>query len=133
MYRDSFRGVCLVSLGRTALRQGDLDAARTAFQQAVLLFRGRPRALGGGHLLVQALAGLAQSGSGAALLDEAMTLEQSRDGFNFSWLWCCQPEISHLELARAANVLGRKDLARSYLALARDAGLLEAKREPDPS
>jgi serine/threonine protein kinase/tetratricopeptide (TPR) repeat protein len=133
MYRDSFRGVCLVSLGRTALRQDDLDAARTAFQQAVLLFRGRPRALGGGHLLVQALAGLAQSGSGAALLDEAMALEQSRDGFNFSWLWCCQPEISHLEMARAANVLGRKDLARRYLALARDAGLLEAKREPDPS
>ena len=133
MYRDTFRGVCLVSLGRTALRQGDIDAARAAFQQAVLLFRGRPRALGGGHMLVQALAGLAQSGSGAALLEEAMTLEESRSGFNFNWLWCCQPEISHLELARAANVLGRKDLARTYLKRARDAGLHEALREPDPA
>ena len=84
-------------------------------------------------MLVQALAGLAQSGSGAALLEEAMNLEESRSGFNFNWLWCCQPEISHLELARAANSLGRKDLARDYLKRARDAGLHEALREPDPS
>jgi len=133
MYRDTFRGVCLVSLGRTALRQGDIDAARTAFQQAVLLFRGRPRALGGGHLVVQALAGLAQSGSGAALLDEAVNLERSQAGFNFMWLWCCQPEISHLELARAANAVGRKDLAHEYLQRARDAGLREALQEPDPA
>jgi hypothetical protein len=122
-----------VSLGRTALRQGDIDAARTAFQQAVFLFRGRPRALGGGHLLVQALAGLAQSGSGAALLDEAVNLERSQAGFNFMWLWCCQPEISHLELARAANAVGRKDLAHEYLQRARDAGLREALQEPDPA
>jgi hypothetical protein len=122
-----------VSLGRTALKQGDIDAARTAFQQAVLLLRGRPKALGGGHLLVQALAGLAQAGSGVALLDEALALEQSRADFNFQWLWCCQAEISHLELARAANVVGRKDLARDYLKRARGEGLREALREPDPA
>ena len=133
MYRDSFRGVCLVSLGRTALQQGDIDAARAAFQQAVLLFRGRPRALGGGHLLVQALAGLARAGSGAALLDEAMALEESRAGHDFSWLWCCQPEISHLELSRAAKTLGRNELTARFLARARAAGLREALREPDPA
>ena len=133
MYRDSFRGVCLVSLGRTALRQGDMAAARAAFQQAALLFRGRPRALGGGCLMVQALAGLAQAGSGAALLEEAVALDRDRSGFDFSWFWCCQTEISHLELSRAANTLGRKDMARHYLALARGARLSEALQEPDPA
>ena len=62
MYRDTFRGVCLCALGRTAISQGDEAAAHAAFFQAASHLRGRPRGLGGGYLLVQALSGLARVG-----------------------------------------------------------------------
>jgi len=123
MYRDTFRAVCLVSLGRTALQQGDRLAAAAAFQQ--------PRALGCGHLLVQALAGQTRAGAGAAPLDEATELFTSRQGYDFSWVWCSQDDVSRLELARAARVAGRTELAREHLAEARRLGSLEAKAEED--
>ena len=64
MYWDTFRGVCLCTLGRAALDCGDAATAVVAFHQAVSHLRGRPRTLGGGHLLVQALSGLARAGEG---------------------------------------------------------------------
>ena len=51
--------------------KGTRDAAHAAFTQAVPHLRGRPRALGGGHLLVQAIAGLSRAGDGTGALDEA--------------------------------------------------------------
>ena len=129
MYRDTFRGVALVSLGRTALEQGDKEAANAAFHQAVLHFRGRPRALGGGYLLTQALAGLARAGVGEWCLDEALSLFETRAGCDFSWLWCCQPDITQLEIAKAARVAGRDEVAREHLEFARLGGSLEAAKE----
>jgi len=131
MYRDTFRAVCLVSLGRTALQQGDRPAAAAAFQQAMLHIRGRPRALGCGHLLVQALAGQTRAGAGTAPLDEAIELFTSRRGYDFSWIWCSQDDVTRLELARAARAAGRAELAREHLAEARRLGSLEAKAEAD--
>ncbi len=78
MYRDTFRGVCLCALGRTALEQGDTEAAHAAFTQAVAHLRGRPRALGGGHLLVQALAGLARLDGERPLAEGARALPAAR-------------------------------------------------------
>ncbi|HET9253057.1 MAG TPA: protein kinase [Candidatus Eisenbacteria bacterium] len=129
MFRDTFRGISLVSLGRTALEQRDADAANAAFHQAVLHIRGRPRALGGGHLLTQALAGLARAGAGPWALDEAIALYENRSSCDFSWLWCCQADVTHLELARAARAVGRDDVAREYLGAARAAGSPEARKE----
>jgi serine/threonine protein kinase/tetratricopeptide (TPR) repeat protein len=128
MFRDTFRGISLVSLGRTALEQGDLDAANAAFHQTVLHIRGRPRALGGGHLLTQALAGLARAGD-ASVLDEALTLFEGRAGYDFSWLWCCQEDVTHLELARAARAGSRHEVSRRHLDAARAAGSREAQAE----
>ncbi len=127
MYRDSFRGICLTALGRTALAQSDGEAARAAFGQAVAHLRGRPRGLGGGQLLVQALAGLARAGEGAARLDEAEALFAARRGHDFSALWTCTDDVSLLELARAAAAVGREERARDWWARARAAGSGEAK------
>src|SRR5262249_56574141 len=112
MYRDSFRAICLCALGRTALAQSDPAAARAAFGQAVAHLHGRPRGLGGGQLMVQALAGLARAGEGAGRLDEAEALFAGRRGHDFSALWTCTDEVSLLELARAAAAVGRADRAR---------------------
>ncbi len=131
MYRDSFRGICLDALGRTALAQGDTAAARAAFAQAAAHLRGRPRGLGGGQLLVQALAGLARGGEGERVLDEAEELFRSRRGHDFSALWTCTDDVSLLELARAAAALGRADRAREWFEQARNAGSGEAKRMGD--
>jgi len=131
MYRDTFRAICLVSLGRTALQQNDRAAAAAAFQQAVLHMRGRPRALGGGQLLVQALAGQTRAGAGTAPLDEALELFTTRRGYDFSWFWVCKDNVTTLELARAARIAGRAELAREHLAEARKLGSLEAKAEED--
>src|SRR4029453_3273319 len=89
MYRDSFRAISLCSLGRTALDQGDRAAAHAAFTQLVAHIKGRERTLGGGFLMVQALAGLARAGDGPAPLAEARRLYEERDRFNFSILWTC--------------------------------------------
>ena len=109
MYRDTFRGVGLVGLGRTALAQGDAAAARAAFAQAVLHLRGRPRSLGGGHLLVQALAGLAEAGEGAGPFDEALALWRGRAGHDFSFMWCCSEDATLGALSRSARTLGRAE------------------------
>jgi TolB-like protein len=133
MYRDSFRAICLCAMGRTALAQGDSAAARAAFGQAVAHLRGRPRGLGGGHLLVQALAGLARAGEGAPPLDEAEALFSSRQAHDFSWLWTCTDDVSLFELSRAAAAVGREERAKEWLARARDAGSGEAKTLSGPS
>jgi serine/threonine-protein kinase len=132
MFRDSSRGSYLCSLGRTALQQDDREAAGAAFRQAVLHLRGRPRAIGGGHALVQALAGLAQTGEGDEPFEEALHLFERREGFDFRWVWFCTDDISLLELARAARALGRRDQARNLLAQALDAGSTEALTEAMP-
>jgi len=128
MYRDSFRAICLCVLGRTALDEGDLPAAKAAFAQAVAHLRGRQRALGGGHLLVQALAGLARAGEGEVPYEQALLLFERRQGFSFSWLWCCSDDVALYELARAAAAVGRQEEARSLLARAVAAGSAEARQ-----
>src|SRR5262249_20714018 len=78
MYRDTFRAICLNALGRTALDQGDAEAARTAFRQCELHVGGRPRTLGGGFLLAQAKAGRATASGDGALLREAQAAVETR-------------------------------------------------------
>jgi serine/threonine protein kinase/tetratricopeptide (TPR) repeat protein len=126
MYRDTFRAVCLCVLGRTALQQEDLTAARAAFRQASSQLRGRPRALGGGQLLVQALSGLVRAGESADVFEEGRGLFENRHGFNFSLMWLCTDDVSLLELSRAAAVLGRAAEAQRLLDRAREAGSTEA-------
>jgi len=112
MYRDSFRGVALCTLGRVSLGRNDAVAARAAFQQAAAHLRGRPHGLGEGHLLVQALAGLARlegSEDAPARLDEALSLFRERRTHNFDWLWLCTDDDSRRDLALAARACGRNE------------------------
>ena len=125
MYRDTFRGVGLCALGRTALEQRDGSAADAAFAQAVAHLRGRPRSLGGGHLLVQALAGLSRAGSGDAPFEEARALFGTRSGHDFSFMWACTDGVTLLELARAAAAVGRSSESAGLLERARAAGSAE--------
>jgi tetratricopeptide (TPR) repeat protein len=125
MYRDTFRAVSLCALGRTALDQGDRAAAHAALTQVLAHIRGRERTLGGGFLVVQALAGLARAGDGHEPLVQAMRLFETRDQFNFSLLWTCNDETTLVELARASIALGLPD--DGMLARARDAGSYEAR------
>jgi serine/threonine-protein kinase len=126
IYRDTFRATCLCALGRIALQQGDAGAAHAAFGQAAAHLRGRPRALGGGHLVVQALAGLGRAGEGEAGFVEARQLFDARGGFDFSWFYGCSDDVTLLELSRAAGALGRPEEARSLWERARAAGATES-------
>jgi tetratricopeptide (TPR) repeat protein len=112
MYRDTFRAFSLCVLGRAALDEGDAAAAGTAFGQAMLHLRGRPRALGGGHLMVQAGAGLARATADPRALDEAVRLFEARDAFDFSWFYGCADAEDARDLTLAADALGRTELAR---------------------
>jgi serine/threonine protein kinase/tetratricopeptide (TPR) repeat protein len=124
-YRDTFRAYALCVVGRTALRQGDREAARAAYGQVLAQLRARTRARACGHLLVQALAGRALAGDATALADACAAFE-SRATWNFEPFYGCLPEQTLLELARAAHALGREEESRTFLARARDAG----SREP---
>jgi hypothetical protein len=133
MYRDTNRVVCLVALGRTAADQGDAEAARTAFQQAIVHVKGRSRMLAGGTLLVRALAGLARLDRDAGVYAEAREREATRDDFDFSWVWMCDDFLTHEELAETARALGQEDHMLTYLARARQAGPVDASQDGAPS
>ncbi len=122
MYRDTQRGVALCYLGRTTLLQDDRPAAEAAFNQALAHFRGRPQALGGGHLVVQAQAGLVRASGSSELFDTALRLFEKRDAFNFSYVYGCSAGETLLELAAAALTLGRRDDAALCVAAAQQAG-----------
>jgi hypothetical protein len=126
MYRDTCRGIYLCSLGRTALQQGNLTAARAAFRQAALHVRGRPRARSGGNLIVQALAGATEAGEGPAPFEEALRLYEQREGWNFQWFYGCSEDMALMALARSARTLGRDDEAHRLLERARAFGCTEA-------
>jgi TolB-like protein/Tfp pilus assembly protein PilF len=106
MYRDTFRAICLNALGRTALDAGDREAAATAFHQGALHLGGRPRTLGGGFLLCQAIAGRAAATGDRDALDEARALHERRDRGDWSWFWQCAEPETVADLARAGRVLG---------------------------
>ena len=97
-----------------------MEAARAAFDQAIVQVKGRPRTLAGGTLLVRSLAGLARLGSGSALYEEACTRHARRDEFDFSWVWMCDDCDTYLDLADTASALGRDDDARQFLKRARE-------------
>jgi tetratricopeptide (TPR) repeat protein len=126
MFRDTFRGVFLCSLGRTALEQDDIEAARAAYNQAVLHLRGRNLARGGGYLLVQALCGLSQIDKDEAMLDDALTLFRQKEGYNFDFMFRCTADTALLSLARAARSLGKSDQARRLFHDAVKLGCLES-------
>jgi tetratricopeptide (TPR) repeat protein/TolB-like protein/predicted Ser/Thr protein kinase len=105
MYRDTIRGLALCCLARTAFDQDDVPAARTALLQVLGHVRGRDRMLGGGHLVVQALAGLARAGDGRGSYDEAVRLWETRRGFDFSLGFACDAATTVTALAQAALAL----------------------------
>ena len=132
LYRDNLRGTGLCILGRTALDQGDRNAARVVFRQAALLMRGRPRTRGGGPILVQALAGSARSGEDPEPFEEALDVFKRREHWNFHGALFTSDDVTLLELARAARDLGRTDQAHDLLELAIDYGSIEAAGEAMP-
>ena len=105
MYRDTFRAICLVILGRTALDLGDLEAARTAFRQCLLHLGGRPRKLGGGFLACQATAGQAAADRDPAALAAARGSFTQRTPGDWSWFWQCTAHDTGLDLERAARMI----------------------------
>jgi tetratricopeptide (TPR) repeat protein len=121
-YRDTFRAHALTVIGRIALDQRDVGAAEAAFQQVLAQARGRPQPRACGHFVVQALCGLARATNERACLEEAGRLFESRDTFNFSRFYGALDADTLSELAHAADVLGRRDEARRWQGLAREAG-----------
>jgi len=119
MYRDTHRVMCLVSLGRTALDQGDRDGSRVAFTRAIGHVTGRPRTVAGGTLVVRALAGLSRVTRDAATYDDASRRFEQRNELNFSWIWMGDDWITCLDLATAAAEVGRDHEARWFRERAR--------------
>ena len=105
-YRDSFRTYALLTLGRICLQRDDAKAASTAFKQALAAMEARPSTLGGGHLLVQALAGLAASASEPNVLARAQVLFAQRAApWNFDWTWGSSDHETQSALSAAARAL----------------------------
>jgi tetratricopeptide (TPR) repeat protein len=109
MYRDTFRAMCLNALGRSALDQGDREAALAAFRQSELHLGGRPRTLAGGWFLCQAMAGVAaalgREGGGPDALRRARDLFESRKFYDWSFFFGGSQETAAADLARAAERL----------------------------
>jgi serine/threonine protein kinase/tetratricopeptide (TPR) repeat protein len=121
-YRDTFRAHGLTVLGRVALDQRGLSAAQAAFNQVLAQARGRPRTRSCGHFVVQALCGLARVTESSALFDEARTLFERQETYNFGTFYGALNGDTLFELAAAARVLGRAHDADALQARAREAG-----------
>jgi len=121
-YRDFFRAHALIVLGRTALDQCDASAARAAFRQVLAQAQGRPRTRSCGHLVVQALAGLARADDRPELMTEARRLFDARETYNFEPFFGALDEQTLFELAMAAHAMSQRDAARALLTRARSAG-----------
>ena len=121
-YRDFFRAHALSVLGRTALDQDDVSAARAAFRQVLAQAQGRPRTRSCGHLVVQALARLARADSHPELLTEALRLFDTRETYNFEPFFGALDEQTLFELAAAAHAMGQLGIARVLLTRAHRAG-----------
>jgi serine/threonine-protein kinase len=131
VFRDSARASALCGLGEIALRQDDLEAARVAFDQAIAQLRGRSRGAGLGWVMIYALAGQSRATRSEELLDEALRLEESREGFDFSFPgWVATRYLTLMQMAVAAAALGRREQARELLLRSRAAGLSAALEEP---
>jgi len=105
MYRDTYRAICLSALGRTALDQGDVEAARAAYMQCLLHVEGRPHALGCGQIRCQALAGLAIANRDEERLHEARRSLERRSPLEWSWIWLSTERVTRRDLDRAAQFL----------------------------
>ena len=125
-YGDTYRAMTLCTLGKTALQQRDLAAARSAFKQAALHTRGRNRARAIGHSFVHALCGLAQTDHDVEAFREAYAAFRDRAGFNFAWFWHCCDDATLLTLAQGAAAVDEIELARKLHAEAIDCGSTEA-------
>ena len=121
-YRDTIRAFCLVALGRVCLDQGDAAGAGAAFTQAVAQMRGRTLTLAGGHVFVQALAGLARATRDREVLDEAIGVFTSRQGYSFNAFFGCADDTTAFELAVSADALGLAVASERLLTQARAAG-----------
>ena len=127
MYRDTQRVVALVTLGRVAAAEADLEAARAAFQQALAHIKGRPRMTAGGPLTIQALAGLAEVNNDTKAYGDACLLNDRRSQFNFNWFPLCDDTMTCIDLSRAAKALGKTQDAQAFLDRARAAGWVQAQ------
>ena len=126
LYGDTYRAVALCTLGKSALAQEDVVAARAAFSQVDLHARGRNRARAIGHPFVHALCGLAEIDHNNGAFREALSTFRDRTEFNFAWFWNCSDDSTLLALARAATAVGEIELARQLHAEAIDCGSTEA-------
>ncbi len=106
MYRDTFRALGLCVLARTALEQRDEAAAVAACRQAETHLSGRRHTLGGGYLLVQAMACRARAENDRELCRRAGDLLLRRDSMDWSWFWLCTAREAGEDLASAARLLG---------------------------
>jgi tetratricopeptide (TPR) repeat protein len=123
-HRDVFRCHALIILGRIALDQGDREGAQAAFTQAVAHARGRNLMSAGGHLLVNALAGLARATSDTHSLEEALQLFEKREGYDFGFMAMMGHDSFTLaELAATARALGLEEQAQALDGRAREATL----------
>ncbi|MCA1649642.1 MAG: protein kinase [Acidobacteria bacterium] len=123
-YRDFFRAHALVVLGRTALDQNDLPAARAAFRQVLAQAQGRPRTRSCGQLVVQALAGIVRSDYQPELIAEGLRLFDAQEIYNFEPFFGALDEQTLFELAASAHAMDRRDDARMIVARARAVGSL---------
>jgi serine/threonine-protein kinase len=106
MYRDTLRAISFNVLGRTALDQGDREAAHAAFVQSEMHLDGRRRTLGGGYLYCQAVAGRAMVDGDRAALQRARETFEQRSAFDWSWFWQCEDGVTRADLARASAAGG---------------------------
>ena len=121
-YRDTFRAYALVVLGQTALDQRDIEAARAAFRQVLAQAQGRPRTRSCGQLVVRAKVGLATANASVEVYEQAAHLYDERSTYNFEPFFGALDHQTLFELARVAQLLGRRGEMTAFLERAQSVG-----------
>ncbi len=112
----------LLLLAEIAMARQDGPAAKVAVNQAVVMLEAQPAGPTKGHTMVQALARRSMIEENREDFETARTLEQTREGYNFSWGPRYFDDHTCFVLAQAAHHHGEQEMSETYLARARQAG-----------
>jgi tetratricopeptide (TPR) repeat protein len=125
VFRSPIRIQTLITLGRICRDQGDVLAAKAAFDQAISASGATHRSVGMGHFRVQALAGRSAVNGERKDLDAAIELFEKRGSMNFGFVALGCDVVTACDLAHASDALGDRDGCQEYRERSRMLGMPE--------
>jgi TolB-like protein/tRNA A-37 threonylcarbamoyl transferase component Bud32/Tfp pilus assembly protein PilF len=122
MYRDVNMVLTYCGIGTILFSKEKYSEAAAQYLKGCELISHNPKALAAGYFLLRSKLGLAMARKDAFLFDEACSLFEQKDGYDFNWATEATDAQIHYEIAAYYALTGQKDSALTSLAKAVESG-----------